>query len=118
MCVNMYCALSMHESAKRKDKEGNIGAFAPFVDVKSPDVTVVVDVMRNEEGSLESVEDVTGGCGCRLGVWVTVLVNLIKKNLCGVGIVSALYLLGKDLFAPGRKVSMENGVFMNDAGGG
>ena len=33
MCVDMYCALSMHESAKRKDKEGNVGAFAPFVNV-------------------------------------------------------------------------------------
>ena len=63
------------------------------------------------------MEDVTGGCGCRLGVWVNVLVNLIEKNLCGVGVVSALYLLGKDLFAPGREVSVEEGVFVDDARG-
>ena len=119
MCVNMYCALSMHESAKRKDKEGNVGAFAPFVNVKPPDVAVVVDVMSNEESSLESVEDVSGGCGCRMSVWVdVVLVNLIEEDLCGVGIVDALNLFGKDLFAPGREISMEEGVFVNDAGGG
>ncbi len=82
-------------------------------------MTVVVDVMSNENGSLESVEDVSGGCGCRMSVWVAVvLVTLIEEDLCGVGVVDALNLFGKDLFAPGRKVSMENGVFMNDAGGG
>ena len=48
MCVNMYRALSVHESAKRKDKEGNVGALAPFVNVEPPDVAVVVDVMSNE----------------------------------------------------------------------
>ena len=54
-----------------------------------------------------------------MSVWVdVVLVNLIEEDLCGVGIVDALNLFGKDLFAPGRKVSMEKGVFMNDAGGG
>ena len=52
-------------------------------------------------------------------MWVSVvLVDLIEKDLCGVGIVDALNLFGKDKFAPGRKVSMEKGVFMNDAGGG
>ena len=43
--MNMYCALSMHEGAKRKYKEGNVGAFAPFVNVKPSDVIVVVDVV-------------------------------------------------------------------------
>ncbi len=45
MCVNMYCALSVHESAKRKDKEGDVGAFASFIDVKPSDVGVVVDIV-------------------------------------------------------------------------
>ena len=63
MGVDMYSALSMHEVSERKNKEGNVGAFAPFVDVKSSDVTVVVDVMRNEECCLESVKDVARGCG-------------------------------------------------------
>ena len=59
----MYSALSMHDMSKRKNKESNVGAFAPFVDVKSSDVTVVVDVMRNEGGCLESVKDVARRCG-------------------------------------------------------
>ena len=85
--MNMYCALSMHESTKRKYKEGNVGAFAPFVNVKSSDVAVVVDVMGYEEGSLESVEDVSGGCGCRTSVWVdVVLVNLIEEDCVGLGL--------------------------------
>ena len=63
MCVDVNCALPLHEVTKRKDKEGNVGAFAPFVDVKSSDVTVVVDVMRNEECCLKSVKDVARWCG-------------------------------------------------------
>ena len=52
MCVNMSCALSMHEGAKRKNKESSVGAFAPFVNVKPCDVAMIVDVMGDEEGSL------------------------------------------------------------------
>ena len=63
MCVDVNCALSMHEVTKRKDKEGNVSTFAPFVDVKSSDVIVIVDVVRNEKGCLENVKDVTGRCG-------------------------------------------------------
>ena len=47
MGVNMYGALAMHESAKCKDEEGNVGALATFVNVKPSDVAVVVDVVRN-----------------------------------------------------------------------
>ena len=36
-----------------------------------------------------------------------VLVDLIEEDLCGVRIVDALNLVGKDLFAPGWKVCME-----------
>ena len=43
------------------------------------------------------------------------LVNLIQKNLCRIRIVSALYLLGKNLFAPGREISVKEGVSMDDA---
>ena len=110
MCVDVNSALSMHEVTKRKHKEGNVGAFTPFVDVKSSDVTMIVDVVRNEKGSLENVKDVTGGCG-----WVNVLVNLIEENLCRIGIVSVSYLLGKNLFAPGREISVKEGVSMDDA---
>ena len=63
MGVDMYSALSMHEVSERKNKEGNVGAFAPVVDVESPDVTVVVDVMRNEECCLKSVKDIARRCG-------------------------------------------------------
>ena len=45
------------------------------------------------------------------------LVNLIEKNLCRVGIVSVSHLIGKDLFAPGREISVKEGVSVDDAGG-
>ena len=97
MGVNVYCASSVHEKAKCKDKEGNVGTLAPFVNVEPSDLAVVVDVMSNEESSLESMENVSGGCGCRLSAWVdVVLVNLIEEDLCGVRIVDALNLVGKD----------------------
>ena len=114
MGVNVYCALAVHESAKRKDEEGNVGALAPFVNVEPSDMAVVVDVMSNEESSLESMENVSGGGRCRVSVRVdVVLVDLIEEDLCGVRIVDALNLVGKDLFACGWK-----GVFVNNAGGG
>ena len=53
-----------------------------------------------------------------MSVWVDVLVNLMKKNLCRIGIVGALYLLGKNLFAPGREISVKKGVSMDNAEGG
>ena len=65
MGVNMYGALAMHESAKCKDEEGNVGALATFVNVEPSDMAVVVDVMSNEECSLENMENVFGGGGCR-----------------------------------------------------
>ena len=43
--VNLYCALAVHESAKCKDEEGNVGALATFVNVKPSDVRVVVNIM-------------------------------------------------------------------------
>ena len=117
--MNVYCALAVHESAKCKDEEGNVGALAPFVNVEPSDMAVVVDVMSNEESSLESMENVSGGGGCRVSVWVdVVLVDLIEEDLCGVRIVDALNLVGKDLFAPCWKVCMELSVFVYNAGGG
>ena len=41
----MYGALSMHERSECEDEESNVGALASFVNVKSPDVIVVVDVV-------------------------------------------------------------------------
>ena len=63
MCVDVTCALSVHEVTERKNKESNVGTFASFVDVKPSDVIVIVDVVRNEKGCLENVKDVTGRCG-------------------------------------------------------
>ena len=119
MSVNMYGALAMHESAKCKDEEGNVGALATFVNVKPSDVAVVVDVVSNEKCSLENMENVFGGGGCRGSVCVdVVLVDLIEEDLCRIGIVDNLNLVRKDLLAFGWKVCMEVSVFVNNAGGG
>ena len=107
MCVDVNCALLVHEVTKRKDKEGNVGAFASFVDMKSSNVRVIVDVVRNEKSCLENLHDVTVRRGCGLSVWIDALLYLIKQDLCGIRIVGALYLFGKNLFAFGRKFSME-----------
>ena len=61
--VDVNCTLFVHVVSKGKDKESNVGGPAPFVDVESSDVTVVVDVMRNEECCLKSVKDVARWCG-------------------------------------------------------
>ena len=45
MCVDVDCAFDMHEVTKRKDKEGDVGAFASFIDVKPSDVRVVVNIV-------------------------------------------------------------------------
>ena len=56
--MDMNGALPMHKSAERKDKEVNVGTAAAFIDVKSSDVFVVVDVVTDEGRSYEGVEDV------------------------------------------------------------
>ena len=115
----MYGALTMHESAKCKDEEGNVGALATFANVKPSDVAVVVDMVSNEKCSLESVENVSGGGGCRESVGVdVVLVDLIEEDLRRIGIVDNLNLVRKDLLAFSWKVCMEVSVFVNNAGGG
>ena len=43
--MDVDCAFDMHKVTKRKDKEGDVGAFASFIDVKSSDVRVVVSVV-------------------------------------------------------------------------
>ena len=45
MCVDVNCALHMHKVTKSKDKEGDVGAFASFIDVKPSDVGVVVNIV-------------------------------------------------------------------------
>ena len=45
MRVDVDCAFDMHKVTKRKDKEGDVGAFASFIDVKPSDVGVVVDIV-------------------------------------------------------------------------
>ena len=50
--MNVNCAMSMHEVPEREDEQGNVGAFASFINVKSSDVVVVVDIVRYEEGCL------------------------------------------------------------------
>ena len=54
----MYGALPMHEGAECKHKENYVGTASTFVDVKSSDVFVVVDVVRDERCSYEDVENV------------------------------------------------------------
>ena len=54
----MNGALPVHESAERKNKEGNVGAAAALIDVKSSDVFVVIDVVTDEGRGYEGVEDI------------------------------------------------------------
>ena len=56
--MDMNGALPVHESAERKNKEGNVGAVAALIDVKSSDVFVVIDVVTDEGRSYECVEDI------------------------------------------------------------
>ena len=45
MRVDVDRALAMHEVPKRKDKKGDVNAFASFIDVKPSDVGVVVNIV-------------------------------------------------------------------------
>ena len=56
--MDMNGALPVHESAESKNKEGNVGAVAALIDVKSSDVFVVIDVVTDEGRGYEGVEDV------------------------------------------------------------
>ena len=48
VCVNVNGALPMHKGAEREDEEFNVGAVATLINVKPPDVFVVVNVMADE----------------------------------------------------------------------
>ena len=61
--MDMNGALPMHERAERKNKEGNVGAVAALIDVKSSDVFMVVDVVPDEGCSCKGVKDVVRMCG-------------------------------------------------------
>ena len=56
--MNVNGTLPVHEGAERKDKEGNIGAAATFINVKPSDVFVVVDIMTDERCCNKGVENV------------------------------------------------------------
>ena len=58
----MCGALPMHEGAECKNEESYVGTASSFVDVKSSDVFVVVDEVRDERCSYEDVENVVA-CG-------------------------------------------------------
>ena len=45
---NMNGTLPMHKGAEREDEEFNVGAVATLINVKPPDVFVVVNVMADE----------------------------------------------------------------------
>ena len=45
MSVNVYSTLPIHERPECEDEKGNVGAAAAFVDVESPDMILVVDVV-------------------------------------------------------------------------
>ena len=53
----------MHEMPEREDEQGNVGAFASFVNVQSAYAIMTVDVMRNDKCSLKDVEDIVRVCG-------------------------------------------------------
>ena len=44
--------------------------------------------------------------------------NLVEKNLAGVGVVDSFNLVGKDLFAPVWEISVEVDIVMDNAGVG
>ena len=44
-------------------------------------------------------------------------VNLVEKDLCGLRIVMALYLLRRDLFPPGGELNVKENIAVNNAGG-
>ena len=46
--MNMNGTLPMHKGAEREDEEYNVGAVATLINVKPPDVFVVVDVLADE----------------------------------------------------------------------
>ena len=46
--MNVNGALPMHKGAEREDEEFNVGAVATLINVKPPDVFVVVNVMADE----------------------------------------------------------------------
>ena len=119
MGVNMYGALSVHESPECEDEEGNVGTLTTLVNVESSNVSGVVDVVRDEKCGLKDVEDIIGSGGCGEGLCVdVVLMNLIKEDLRGVGIVDSMNLVKKDLLASGWEVGVEVNVVVNNAGGG
>ena len=78
MCMDMNRTLLVHVVSESKDKKGNVRGLTSFVNVKSSDVRVVVDVMRNEKGGLKCASDITESSGFGLGIWVEPLLNLIK----------------------------------------
>ena len=82
-------------------------------------MTVVVDVLSNEECRLKDVEYVFGGGGCGVSVWVNVvMVDLVKENLRGVWIVNALNSARRNLFASGRQICVKVNAIVYHTGGG
>ena len=81
VCMDMNRTLLVHVVSESKDKKGNVRGLTSFVNVKSSDVGVVVDIMRNEKGGLKCASDITESSGFGLGIWVEPLLNLIKQYL-------------------------------------
>ena len=102
MRVDVDCAFDMHKVTKRKDKEGDIGASASFIDVTSSNMRVIVNVVGYEKRGLKYTGDVSEWSGFGLGFWIKPLLDLVEKDLRRISVGGPLYLFGRDLFAPGR----------------
>ena len=63
MCVDVYCALLMHVMSESKDKEGNVCGFASFIDMKSTNVRVTVDVVGDEIRGLKYASNISQWSG-------------------------------------------------------
>ena len=56
--VDMNRTLFVHVMSEGKDKESNVRGSASFINVKPPDVRVIVDVVGYEKRGLEYTGDV------------------------------------------------------------
>ena len=59
MCMDMNRTLFVHVMSEGKNKESNVRGSASFINVKSPDVRVIIDVVGYEKRGLEYAGDVS-----------------------------------------------------------
>ena len=52
MSVYVYGTVTSHKSAEGEGEKSDVGALASFINVYSPDVFVVIDILRHEKSGL------------------------------------------------------------------